>query len=279
MKKALLAFGLVFACFVLLASATALDAEEVEGKSKSRCGKGLVKSCLIFAKEHCGTRKCCAKIRFGVDTNDPSSPTHIKELRAGGVTFVVRYISQSATPPLATAEAKLWAKAKMDMVAVFETSRTRAIEGGSSKKNFANGRQDAKVAAYYLQRAGGHGKPIYFTVDAFVAPSKKLWKKLKPGLKIKSVAAIVPYFKGISSVIKKNRLGAYGSYTTIKGLFDRNIIKYGWEASSFDSSGRLDPRAQLYQCSTLPPDHFGIGQLDYDFALSKDFGQWRPKFK
>jgi len=163
----------------------------------------------------------------------------------------------------------------MDLVAVWEMGRLRSVEGGTNAANFLNGANDAKLARTRMNSYGAVGKPIYFAVDAFVAPKNP--SNLPEGTVILSFNAIIPYFNGILSVLPLEQVGAYGPYTAIKGLLDRKKIKYAWQASSFDSNGRLDPRSTLYQCSTLPPDTFGSGQLDYDFALVSDFGQWKSK--
>jgi len=242
----------------------------------STCGSGLVGDCVFAAKLKCGSpKKCCRAITFGVDTNDGATLNGAAEMHAAKVHFVVRYISQQATPPLPASEVAEWHANHFKVVAVFETSRLRPVEGGSAQANFANGVADAHTAIWQMNSYGAaKTRPVYFAVDAFVQPSAGLWKRLDPSLRIAKVADILPYFRGIRSVMNPKRVGAYGSYTTIKALFDRKLIKWGWQASSFDSGKRLDARSQLYQCSTKPPATFGSSQLDYDFALAADYGQF-----
>jgi hypothetical protein len=217
--------------------------------------------------------KSSHKFRFGVDTNDPNlNPSVAKK---GGATFVVRYISQQATAPMSPAEAKNWSKHGMDLVAVWETSFTRPVDGGSKKANFANGVADARAAKAQMKALGAGKKPVYFAVDSFVQPKHP--DKLPADRVIKKLASVYPYFDGILSVLGRKRTGAYGSYTLIKGLFDKNKIAYGWQSADFDAHGRVDPRIHLYQYDIYPPDSFGVGQLDYDQARQADFGQWRSK--
>jgi hypothetical protein len=242
-------------------------------KTTDTCGVGLVPTCMKAANLVCGQKKCCPKIRFGVDSNEAT--LNPATLRAAGVRFVVRYISQQATAPMTVDEVLFWRAQKMDLVAVWEMGRLRPVEGGSNAANFANGVADAKLARSRMKSYGALGRPVYFAVDTFIAPKNPA--KLPPGTVINSFNAIIPYFNGILSVLPISQVGAYGPYTAIKGLLDRKKIAWAWQASSFDSNGRLDPRSHLYQCSTLPPDTFGSGQLDYDFALTKDFGQWKSK--
>jgi len=114
---------------------------------------------------------------------------------------------------------------------------------------------------------------VYFAVGSFVAPKHP--SKLPPDRVIKTVESVYPYFDGLRSVLGLERVGAYGSYTLINDLFDEGMITYGWQSAAFDSNHRLDPRAQLYQYDTTPPNAFGVDQLDYDQARAPDFGQWR----
>jgi len=238
------------------------------------CGTGLIGDCPVAAKLKCGKLKCCPKILFGVDTDDAGTLNGAAAMHTSKVHFVVRYISQQATAPMAPSEVASWHANKFKVVAVWEVSRLRPVEGGSTAANFANGVADARLAVARMRQYGAATRPVYFAVDAFVQPTKALWGRLPPSLRIAKVNDLIPYFKGIRSVMNPSRVGAYGSYTTIKGLFNRKLIKWGWQASSFDSAHRLDPRAHLYQCSTKPPNVFGSTQLDYDFALRSDYGQF-----
>jgi len=273
--------ALVFAAFV--AAETSLYKGETVCTKKSCCGVGGLafqkqpghtadEDCGIAALRYCGGKnKCCNKIQFGVDSNDPSLVNGVGAMKKAGVGFVVRYVS-NLTPALSSQEASGYRKAKMPLVAVWELGRTRAIEGGSKKANFANGVADGRIAKKVMASVGAGKKPVYFAVDVFVNP--KNYAKLRPDIKIRSVNAVLPYFQGLRKVMTPARMGAYGPYTLIKGLFDKKMIKYGWQASTFDSKSNLDPRAQLYQCNCFPPNTFGVGQLDYDLALRKDFGQF-----
>jgi hypothetical protein len=235
-------------------------------------------ACHVASNRFCGApNKCCNKLRFGIDSNDPNLISHKDRILGAGAKFVVRYVShqktdQFDTPSITPTEAAQWRALKMPLVAVFEINRIRPIEGGTKEKNYQLGITDARAAKRVMAQIGGKTRPVYFAVDAFVNPVN--YDKLRPDIKIRSVNAVVPYFQGIRKVMGAKRTGAYGPYTLIKGLFDRKLIKYGWQASSFDSNGRLDPRAQLYQCNVWPPDSFGSNQVDYDFAMARDFGQW-----
>jgi hypothetical protein len=277
----ILLFALLFTVFVAV---DALYKGEKVCTKKSCCGVGGLAfqkapthakdaDCGIAALKYCGGKnKCCNKMLFGVDSNDPNLVNNVGAMKKSGVNFVVRYVS-NLTPALTSREAVGYRKAKMPLVAVWELGRTRAIEGGSKKKNFANGVADARQARKVMASLGANKKPVYFAVDVFVNP--KNYKNLRADIKIRSVNAVIPYFMGLRKIMTPKRMGAYGPYTLIKGLFDKKMIKWGWQASTFDSKSNLDPRAQLYQCNCYPPNLFGVGQIDYDLALRKDFGQFK----
>jgi len=233
--------------------------------------------CHVAGQKYCGgAKKCCTKLLFGIDTNDYKLASNVAAMRSAGVNFVVRYVSNYYDPILLglnATEASKYRAAKMPMAAVWETTRLRAIEGGSEAANFANGAADAAAAQAVMTSIGASTKPVYYAVDVFVNPPN--YDALDANVRIRTLEEVFPYFRGIISVVGLSRSGAYGPYTLIKGLFDNKLIKYGWQASSFDSGTRLDPRAQLYQCNTWPPDTFGSDQVDYNFALRKNFGQFK----
>jgi peptidoglycan hydrolase-like protein with peptidoglycan-binding domain len=175
-------------------------------------------------------------------------------LKAAGKTFAMRYLSHSTSGKnLTKSEATSLSSAGIDLGVVWETTSSRA------KAGYAAGQQDAKDADAQAKACGmPNGKPIYFAVDFDASPGDK--------------AAILNYFKGVASVIGKNRTGMYGGYYPIKWAFDAGDIAYGWQTYAW-SGGKWDSRAQLRQYSN---DHVigGVG-LDYDRSVKSDFGQWR----
>jgi hypothetical protein len=190
---------------------------------------------------------------FGIDCI--ASPP-VTDLKAAGVTFVCRYLSEinSATQVklLTAAEALVLGQAGIAIVSNYEWYGNRAAEG------FASGVVDAQIAeAQHAACGGAADRPIYFSVDfdTFATP------------------AIIEYFKGIASVIGLHRTGAYGSYNLIRGLFDASAITWGWQTYAW-SAGAWEPRAQIqqYQNGMMLA---GLS-VDYDRSTVSDFGQWFP---
>lgn len=220
-----------------------------------------------------------ATVALGCDSN--GSTLDIAFARTRGVGFVARYLSfDGAHPALTHEEADRFRAAGMPLVAIWEVGQRRAVEAGSLSAEYAAGVADAKQASAQLAAVGGAGKPIYFTVDFDVTP--QFWdgktKDAKTGKVIERGQLILAYFNGINSVIGVHRTGAYGTYTTVKGLFDGNKIGYGWQQTFGNRKDHVDARAQLRQYDIYPDTTgwgvAGAGALDLDRAVKHDFGQW-----
>jgi hypothetical protein len=198
-----------------------------------------------------------AAVIFGVDYSSGRPST--SALKAAGVQFVCRYIGSTAQDATRSAkwltpgEAKARHADGFDVVVVFEKAAQRA-EGGATA-----GTEDAHTAVAELAFCGlPADQPVYFAVDydAAVGPH------------------VTAYFQAINKVLGVGRTGAYGGVNVIKALFDKKLITYGWQTAAW-SDGKWDPRAQLQQYSN---DHTIAGAaVDYDRALSVDFGQWPAK--
>jgi hypothetical protein len=187
-------------------------------------------------------------VEYGVDYawSHPS----ISSIKSAGYRFAARYYSHDSTKDLSSSEASSLIAAGMSVMGVFEDGATNALGG------YNQGVSDAKLA---LQEANGVGepssRPIYFAID-FDASGYGL-------------GSIESYFDGVASVIGLNRVGAYGGYYAVHGLFNANKIKYGWQTSAW-SGGAWDARAQVRQIN------YNIlgGTSDLDAAMAPDFGQW-----
>ena len=189
-------------------------------------------------------------MRFGLDyawtTISPAAH------RAIGSTFACRYLSTDPAKNLSLGEVRQLEQGGIDIVAVWETTATRALDG------HAAGACDATAALHLAETLGiPVHRPIYFAVDFDETPGQ--------------AGAVLDYFNGVASVLGVALAGAYGGYWVIKRLFDAGAIGYGWQTYAW-SGGQLDPRAQLYQFSNA---HVVAGQsCDYNHALAADFGQW-----
>src|SRR6266702_4147659 len=188
---------------------------------------------------------------FGLDY--VSGPP-IADMHAAGVTFVCRYLSevnaQTVLKILTAGEAKMLSEAGIAIVSNYEWYATRPLEGASA------GVADAHIAASQHAACGGpSNRPIYFSVDVDVDGSQ-----------------VADYFKGIASVIGKNRTGAYGSYRVLQYLFNAGLIAWGWQTYAW-SYGAWEARAhiQQYQNGMTLSGH----SVDYNRSIKSDFGQWR----
>jgi hypothetical protein len=217
--------------------------------------------------------------RFGIDTNDSTLDTEFA--KAAGCTFVGRYLSfDGEHPPLSREEADRIRGAGLDLFAIWELTKYRAVELESIEDEFKAGADDAIQARNVAKLCGGAHKPIYFTVDFPVTPEH--WRSWivdkKTGKHVQRKSLILAYFDGILSKLPLERVGAYGPYIVIKKLFDQKKITYGWQWTFSEEITRIDPRAQLHQFDIYPAqDGWGVsgaGALDYDRAVWPDFGQW-----
>jgi len=175
-------------------------------------------------------------------------------MRAQGFTFAARYLSYDPSKDISLGERNALKNAGIDVVVVWETSATRALNG------YGAGASDASQAESEALASGmPHGRPIYFAVD-FDA---------QPGLQ----GAINSYLDGVASVLGRDRTGAYGGFYLIARLFNAGKIKYGWQTYAW-SYGNWDSRAQLRQVQN---DITAAGDgncCDLDYGVAADFGQW-----
>jgi hypothetical protein len=190
---------------------------------------------------------------FGLDyvTGPP-----IATLKAAGVTFVCRYLSEvndlTRVKLLTAEEAKALTEAGIALVSNYEWYANRALEGAAS------GKIDAQIAAAQHAACGGPAdRPIYFSVDFDASDAQ--------------MGAVIDYFHGVASVLGLARTGAYGSYRVIKALFDAGAITWGWQTYAW-SAGQWEPRAHLQQYQN------GVSldgrSVDYDRSTTSDVGQW-----
>jgi hypothetical protein len=256
----------------------------------------------------CGTRKRYFVGRYLIAFPAPPAPsapyayTILKDPAEGSSN------GHADNPGLTPTEVGTLQGGGMSVVAIWEVTKYRAIEAGTPEAQYALGVADATVARQQIAWCGNTVKPIYFTVDFDVNASKwhapvMSWLPEKGKMHCPHIVAlhektgtsaytgdlILHYFRGIGSVLPQSRIGVYGTYYTLKKLFDApKMIQYGWQQTfgrkSAKRNGKIEPRAQLHQynisSSIQTPGGYplwgvqGAGALDFDLALTDDFGQW-----
>jgi hypothetical protein len=193
---------------------------------------------------------------LGVDyAGGRPSPT---SLRANGVTFVCRYLSDGGPSlpgkQLLSAEAAALKSAGIEIVSNWETSATSAFGG------FNAGVADAHVADAAHTAVGGPAtRPIYFSCDWDETPDQ--------------APTVAAYFQGVASVIGLSRAGVYGGFWTVSRLLDAGLVSYAWQTQAW-SGGQQDPRVAILQDNNAGYLTIDSVQCDVDRALVADYGQW-----
>jgi hypothetical protein len=218
------------------------------------------------------------KVRWGIDSNlgdiQDTSGTQIINLdtfHAQKKSFLGRYLSldPQSHPQLDDHESPRYKG--IDVFAIWEKTKYRAIELGTHDAEWTAGRRDAHHAVAQLKIAKAPpGCVIYFTAD--FTPKRKL---LTLDLKL-----IDAYFDGVLSVIKNpDRLGAYGTFDSLTNLLDSGRIKDAWQMVFGKKGDEIDDRVRMYQYDIWPSTAgwgvAGSGALDLDCAVHEDFGQFR----
>jgi hypothetical protein len=178
-------------------------------------------------------------------------------LQAAGAHFACRYVSYDLGKNLSATEAQALLAAGIAIVVNWESTATRADDGG-----FAGGVSDARAALAQARACGlPEDRPIYFSVDegTTVGPN------------------ITAYFQGVASVLPKSRVGVYGGYQVVKGCLDAGLATWAWQtyAWSWNSQrGQVDwePRAHIRQVQNGVK--VGGADVDRNEAQTDDYGQW-----
>lgn len=168
--------------------------------------------------------------------------------------FICRYISDDPGKDLSWAEAKLAASRNLWCAAVYETTAGRATAG------FTAGLVDAakaKARAKLLHMPDD--RPIFFAVDFDAAGPD-----------------VLQYFKGLVSVLGRQRVGVYGGFRVCSYLWRQSLVSYIWQTYAW-SGGSWFTTTHIRQVK----NDIVIGGVgcDADEAYpdrSGDYGQWMP---
>ena len=174
-------------------------------------------------------------------------------LRDAGVSFVMRYYSPEPAKNLTLEEARSYARAGLDLVALWEGSAAEAMGGTSA----------AVFDAHEARRLSGAchqppNTPIVFAVgdEATLLPY------------------VENYFRELNDQLPHSRVWAYADYQLLKELFDAGLISGGFQTAPSWSDGLLEPRAAIQQFEYNRRID-GV-EVDYDRSTRPYFGQWQP---
>jgi hypothetical protein len=189
--------------------------------------------------------------RVGIDFSFASPLPTPAELKAAGVTFVCRYLSQDPAKDLTASEYSGYRTNGIDVVVVWETAADRMLAGHSA------GASDAAEARALVTQIGIPGAPpIYFACDFDATPGDQ--------------TPINAYLNGVAAEIALERIGMYGGFWPLSRAFDARLITFGWQTFAW-SGGNWDSRAQLRQVQN-GVTVAGV-DADIDHALADNFGQ------
>lgn len=171
-------------------------------------------------------------------------------LKAMGASFACRYLSDDPSKNLSAGEARELVSAGIAVVSNWETTATRAADG------YGAGAADAGQAeSQHLACGGPADRPIYFSVD-YDAGSE-----------------VVPYFRGVSSVLGAGRVGVYGSVHVCELVAQAGAAKWFWRTQSTGWRGGAASTWLWFHILQTGESALG-GQVDLDEATMADFGQW-----
>jgi hypothetical protein len=179
-------------------------------------------------------------------------PPTAGELIKAGKKFVVRYGGVgNAAKWLTTKEVTALRAAGIEIVANAEKSAT-AYKGTQA------GVEHATQAMRYFTSIGMPvGRPIYFSVDWDAGPAD--WPAIDAAL------------KASAQCIGIDRVGVYGGYKTIEHCVNAKNAKWFWQTYAW-SGGKWHPKANIRQYKNS--QKLGSGTVDYDQAMTTDYGQW-----
>jgi LysM repeat protein len=190
----------------------------------------------------------------GIDCATKLNAESLRDLKANGVTHVGRYLPTSAWKGLTKDEVKAISDAGLYIFSIYEDNPTK-----TSYFTYNQGVIDAKKAMQFAEELDQpKNTAIYFTVDY--------------GGGNNDLEEVGNYFKGIKDTLQGYEVGGYGSYTVVKYLKDKGLIKYVFQTYAW-SNGKVYDGYHIYQYSN-GQKIAGI-QLDLDEIAGGDVGAWK----
>jgi hypothetical protein len=181
------------------------------------------------------------------------------DLKAAGVTFVCRYLSDGGPnlpgKQLQPNEATDLRANGISIVANWETTGTMMLGGREQ------GITDAKTARDWLVKCGGPGgATIYFSADFDAAPAQQ--------------TQINAYLQGAADVLGgPGHVGIYAGYWVGMRALNAGVCAYLWQTEAW-SGGNVDSRVHIIQRNQVGYRTIGGVQCDINQAHQDDIGQW-----
>jgi hypothetical protein len=191
----------------------------------------------------------------GVDYSIRWTPGLVSKLKEGGYVFAVRYIgTPGRSKSLVAPEVAALRTAGISIVSVYEDREGTALLG------YDRGAKDALAAVKDSEKLGmPKTRPVYMAVDTDTTPAK-----------------VAQYFKGAIAAIGKERVGVYGGYWIIKGLYEQGLSSWFWQTRAWSKvNGKFiwHDACHLRQFPLASP-FYVLGSCDLDWAMKLDYGQW-----
>jgi hypothetical protein len=202
-----------------------------------------------------------------------------QDIRAAGHAGVINYVSTSrpgssfGAKPITLPYAKSLTASGLAIVSNYQYGKPGGTAPSDFTRGYAGGVVDARTG-WQLHRAAGGGQsaPIYFSVDDDV--NRETWNNV-----------VLPWFRGINSVIGVQRTGIYGGiracqWAATDGVIGRSGTPgrvWAWQTRSW-SGGQIYPAAVLHQrivaTASNPGPVVGGIEVDVSDAMASDVGQW-----
>jgi hypothetical protein len=177
-------------------------------------------------------------------------------LVAAGYKDVVRYVSPPPNPKNITLpELNELRGAGLGIALVWESVAQRAATSGA-----AGGKSDAPLAN---QLADQLGYPDSCTIYFVLEDPNKLPTSSWPQMDAYATAA---------KQNSKRPIGGYGSQAYIEHAIEGGLITKGWQVGGWSTG--VSPKCHLMQRSNNPTLTTMGGNLDDDYIIAEDFGQW-----
>lgn len=224
----------------------------------------------------------------GAPTASAAAPTLIdyamrqipaSDIRAAGHAGVINYVSTSrpgssfGAKPITLPYARSLTAAGLAIVSNYQYGKPGGTAPSDFTRGYAGGVSDARTAwQLHTAAGGGQSAPVFFSVDDDI--SREDWNNV-----------VLPWFRGINSVIGAQRTGIYGGinscqWATADGVIGRSSTPgrvWAWQTRSW-SKGQIHPNAVLYQrivsTASNPGPVVGGLEVDVNDALANDVGQW-----